>query len=117
MERLPVVGAAIKDDNIRKFLLDLVKALINVQEVTLYSVEVTWSEPVTLAVPLRYGGMRKTKPGIVRLADAYVKNLPETPVSFGATKWKWNGGGSVTILHVDGLALGTSYKLVFEVVG
>lgn len=117
MERLPVVGSTIKDDSIRKFLLELVKSLINVLECTLYSVEVAWSEPMTLAVPLRYGGQRKTPPGIVRLADAYVKNAPETPVSFGATKWKWNGDGSVTVLHVDGLTLGTSYKLVFEVVG
>jgi len=117
MERLPTVSAAIKDDAIRGFLLDLVKALINVQECTLYSLETTWSEPTTLAVPLRYGGTRKTAPGIVRLADAYIQGSLDTPVSFGATKWKWNGDGSVSLLHVDGLVIGQSYRLVFEVVG
>lgn len=98
-------------------MTDLVKALINVAENTLYSVEVAWSEPMNLAVPLRYGGQRKTAPGLVRLADAYLKSNPEAPVAFGATKWRWNGDGTVTILHVEGLSLGESYKLVFEAVG
>jgi len=70
-----------------------------------------------LAVPLRYGGQRKQAPGVVRVADVSLKSNPDAPVSYGATKWKWNGDGTVQILHVQGLTLGTAYKLTFEVVG
>ena len=117
MERLPTLSVAIKDAGTRRFLLDLVKALTNVTENTLYSIDVAWSEPLDLAVPYRSGGVRKTAPGVVRLADAYLDGAPEVPVNYGATKWKWNGDGSVKLIHVDGLTVGTKYKLVFEVVG
>ena len=117
MQFLPVVSTTIKDNDIRRFLLDLVKALTNLQEITLYYVEVAWSEPMNLLVPFTNGAARKQKPGVVRLADAYLSNDPDAPVAFGATKWRWAGDGSVDILHVQGLALGTKYKLTFEVVG
>jgi hypothetical protein len=116
MERLPTPTIDIKDVSTRRFLLDLVKALSNVQESTLHYIEVPWSEPINLAVPLR-SGTRKNSPAIVRLARAQLSANPRTPVNFGATHWEWNGDGSVSLIHIDGLALGTSYKLTFEAVG
>ena len=117
MERLPAPAIDIKDTNVRRFLLELLKVLMNVQEIGLYSVEVSWSEPMNLAIPFRSGGVRKNAPGIVRLANANLSDAPESPVNYGATKWKWNGDGSVKIIHVEGLTAGTSYQLTFEVVG
>jgi hypothetical protein len=117
MERLPAPSIDIKDTNVRRFLLELLKALTNVSESALYSVEVAWSEPMNLSVPFRSGGVRKNSPAIVRLANASLSAAPELPVSYGATKWKWNGDGSVKIIHVEGLTAGTRYQLTFEVVG
>ncbi len=116
MERLPTLGLDVKEPTLRRFLTDLVAALSNVSESGLYFIEVAWSEPMNLAVPFRSGGARKVSPGVVRLARAQLSAAPETPVSFGATHWSWNGDGTVKLIHVDGLVLGTSYKLTFEVV-
>jgi hypothetical protein len=116
MQTLPTPTVDIKDTSVRRFLFDLVKALSNTQEIALYSIEVPWSEPINLAVPLR-SGTRKNSPAIVRLARAQLSANPRTPVNFGSTTWEWNGDGTVSLIHVDGLALGTSYKLTFEAVG
>lgn len=116
MQTLPTPTIDIKDTSTRRFLLDLVKSLSNVSECALYSIEVLWYEPINLAVPLR-SGARKTSPAVVRVARAQLSSNPRTPVNFGATAWEWQGDGTVDILHVDGLTLGTKYKLTFEVVG
>jgi len=117
MQRLPSVSVDIKDASIRRWLIELVKALSNVSESTLYSVEVPWTIPMTLDVPYRSGGLRKQAPAIVRCADVRLSSNPTAAVPYGSTNWNWNGNGSVTITQVDGLTIGTKYKLLFEVVG
>lgn len=117
MQRLPSVGVDIKDTAVRRWLIDLLKALSNTQEIGVYSVEVPWSIPMTLNVPYRSGGLRKQAPAIVRCADARLSADPSAPVAYGATNWTWNGDGTVEITMVHGLTLGTRYQLTFEVVG
>lgn len=118
MKFLPTVPVDIGSLKLVKLFTDLVKSLSNVLESNTYVIdEIVWKEPSTLLVPLAGRIPRAMSPDICRVARAQVVGSPETPVNFGATAWKWLGQNEIEILHVDGLVIGTKYRLVFETVG
>lgn len=96
-------------------ILELFKAIpdYNVYKFT----NTKWTAPLSMKVPNFDGSQRLTSPDIVRCQRAVAVGDTLTPVHFGSTTWSWAGDGEVSILDVDGLVEGTSYNLVFEVIG
>ncbi len=117
MKFLPTIPVDIGSQKLVKLFTDLVKSLTNVLESSTYVVEVLWKEPIILAVPTAGRIPRAMSPDICRVARAQKIGDLNTPVNFGATTWEWLGENQIKIIHVDGLAVGTKYRLVFETVG
>lgn len=117
MKFVPRVPVDIGSGPLVKLFTDILKSLSNVLESSTYDIDVVWSEPSTIAVPLAGRVPRPVSPAICRLARAQIVGDLETPVNFGATAWKWLGQNQIQILHVDGLTPGVRYLLTFETVG
>ena len=119
MIRLPRFDSFFKEDRQNQFARDLLQSLGYIPDVSIYVLDsVVWKTPTTLKVPLYNGSLARAKsPDVVECARATDLSAKTTPVHFGATSWEWVGDGSVSIFDVDGLVVGTTYRLVFEVVG
>lgn len=117
MRVLPRYTGFFSDVKQNAFAQDIVRAFTSLLDHSTYTVDVVWSPPVPMSVPLFGGVPRAVSPDIVRVARATLSADTTTPVHFGATAWSWLGNNSINLTDVDGLVVGTKYRLVLEVIG
>lgn len=118
MKLAPTVPVGLQDMKLITLLTSIVKCLKIHPDHQCYTLTTVWTAPFILTIPPAGNPQpRNLKPDIIRLGNAVVTDVPETPVEWGSTTWAWQGNSVVKIINQAGLVEGVRYTLTFEVVG